>query len=317
MLSLLSPGSLANTAVSNLGAQHWNHFNALLGHPAASMTPLQMDAMTAEQAVAACGSAGLGGLSDTFGTLDLVAAAAANGLGAAASTWPSSAAGGAAAGSTSLSAALAAISLGLPAPQLSLGADMGFAGQINAANLALATAAQQQQQQQQKQQQIQEMMTAVLLHQQLQQQQQQRQQQQQQHRQAMWAAAFNAAANVGLDDYSAAACANAAVQSTAGADNHMHAMATAGATTSPIGATSVADNSQLMQVSNHHLQLAGVQDTSQLLMPAAAFLQQQQQAGMHNMVREGYMGGVKGYAGQSPLQIPVAATAGNAGGFLM
>jgi hypothetical protein len=131
-------------------------------------------------------------LCDTFGSLDLGAAAAAGfgGLGCNAPQWGSAA---------------AAASMGLPMQHLQL--DAGGLGQHfgTTGNLALAAAAHQAVAAQH--QEMQAMLQAAMMH-------QQHLASMQQHRDAMWTAAYNAAAGVGLNAATAAACADAAVQST-------------------------------------------------------------------------------------------------------
>jgi hypothetical protein len=131
-------------------------------------------------------------LCDTFGSLDLGAAAAGfGGLGCNAPQWGS--------------AAAAAANMGLPMQHLQL--DAGGLGQHfgTTGNLALAAAAHQAVAAQH--QEMQAMLQAAMVH-------QQHLASMQQHRDAMWTAAYNAAAGVGLNAATAAACADAAVQST-------------------------------------------------------------------------------------------------------
>lgn len=128
----------------------------------------------------------------------------------------------------------------------------------------------------------------LLLQQEMQQQQQQQQmQQEQQHRQAMWAAAFSAAANVGLDSATAAACADAAVQTTTAAASNFNGVNA----TSAMVAGGLASSQQL----------AGLQDLQQMN-PVAALMQQQQHAGLQNVLAGGFLNGMEGFAGQYQLQ---------------
>lgn len=267
MLSMLSQGMLGLTT-SGIGSQDWG-LGSMLGSSLGSSGRLPSLPMeyAADAGVASHSADGIGPLCDTFGTLDLAAAAASASGSGLANSWSSSPA---AVNDPSLNAAaLAAVSLGLPSPQLGLAGDLSsLAGQYNTAssNLALAAAAQQVANQQQQQQQMQDVMTAVLLR--------QHQLQQQQHRQAMWTAAFTAASNVGLDGASAAACADAAVQNTTAAAGNLGMQ-----------------GNQVVSASGN-LGFAGLQN-SQL-----AMLQQQQQLGVHGMLGGGGMSGFDSFAGQ-------------------
>jgi hypothetical protein len=113
----------------------------------------------------------------------------------------------------------------------------------------------------------------------------------------MWTAAFNAAANVGLDGAAAAACADAAVQSTTAAASGLNA------------AAGFPGNQMLPTASS--FKLGGLQDP-QLAMPSNANLLQQH-IDVHNMLAGGScLTGMENFAGHLPLQVPVPLT----GGFL-
>jgi hypothetical protein len=130
-------------------------------------------------------------LCDTFGSLD-VGGAGFGGLGHNGPLWGSA-------------AAAAAASMGLPMQHLQL--DAGGLGQHfgTTGNLALAAAAHQAVAAQH--QEMQAVLQAAMMR-------QQHLASMQQHRDAMWTAAYNAAAGMGLNAATAASCADAAVQTT-------------------------------------------------------------------------------------------------------